>query len=81
MFSLTDESIAISTFAGISRYTGPGSAGTAIYIPAAGAHTGIIQAGGYYIDGRSGPNNITILRTGATTDAPLTVAGTLQFSF
>jgi hypothetical protein len=91
---LSDGSIAIASYwTGIQRFTdstGSGVAdgpGTTIY-GAIGAHTGLVQAGNYYIDGNSGDfiggtsgPSITILKPAADPAAPLTAVGSLQFSF
>ena len=62
-------------------------AGAAIY-SAPGAHTGLVQAGNFYLDGNSGPiftsssgQAITVLQPGAVPTALLTAVGALQFSF
>ena len=74
---------------GIQAFPGIGSGvasgpGTTIY-GAQGAYTGLIQAGNYYVAGNSGSStaspSITFLQPGAAPNSPLTVAGTLQFSF
>ena len=91
---LPDGSFAITSyFGGIQRFTDtiqPGIAdgpGTTIY-STVGAHTGLIHAGNFIIDGNSGDylsgspsQSISILKPGATPASPLTQAGVLQFNF
>jgi hypothetical protein len=94
MLPLADGSLAVGGYAdGIVRFAdfnhdgiadGPA---TTIYA-APGARLGLIQAGAYLIDSNFGTyfsgNNtpsITVLKPGATPDAPLTPVGSLQFGF
>jgi len=78
--SLSDGSLAVGTFSGILRFAGPGSVGTNLFTDS-GFHTGLLQAGGYYISANSASSTITLLKPGATPDAPFTNAGQLQFGF
>jgi glucose/arabinose dehydrogenase len=56
--------------------------------PGVGAHTGLVQAGGYYVDANTGDfitgtagHIISILQPGGTPDSPLIPVGALQLTF
>jgi hypothetical protein len=93
MILLADGSLAIATgpnggtTGAVLRFTdsnGDGVAdgpGTAIYQTATGPLTGFQPIGKYFVLGNYGGHTITLLAPGATPDAQLTPAGTLQFSY
>ncbi len=85
--ALSDGSVAITTSAGIFRYTDTDHDGIAdgpgvpLFTTDTGPHTGLIRAGSDYIDGNTGDHMITILQPGATPASPLTSLGALQLTF
>lgn len=94
MVQLPDGSIASAVYStGIVRLTDTNHDGvadgpkTTLY-SSVGAHTGLVQAGGYFIDANFGDYasnkvapTITVLKPGATPSAPWTPAGSLDFAF
>jgi glucose/arabinose dehydrogenase len=92
MVQLSDGSIAIQTSpfgatGQILRFTDANhdgiadGAGTLLYQTASGPLTGLIQVGNYYAVGNYGDHTITLLKPGATADAPMTAVATLQFTY
>ena len=94
LLDLPDGSLAVGSYAnGIVRFADSNhdgvadGTGTTLYSPP-GARLGLVRAGGYVIDSNYGTYysgsvtpTITLLQPGATADAPLTSAGSLQFGF
>jgi len=94
MVPFADGSLGLGSYTdGVLRFTdvnhdgfadGPG---TSLY-GSAGAHLGLLQAGGYLIDSNFGTYasgattpSITLLRSGSTPDVPPVPTGSLQFGF
>jgi hypothetical protein len=56
-------------------------AGTLLYQTVSGPLTGLVQVGNYYAVGNYGDHTITLLKPGATADAPMLAVATIQFTY
>jgi hypothetical protein len=87
--ALADGSIAVGESTGIFRYTDVNhngvadGAGSLLYAVSGVVHTGLAQAGSFYVDAETSGNtpSIQFLKAGATPADPLAAAGSLQFGF